>query len=281
MKIALVTDSTAYLPKDMIDKYNVFVIPLNIIFENDSYREGVDITTAEFYKKVKTEENLPTTSQPAIGEMVKLYEELSNDYDAIISIHLSKRLSGTFEASQTAGNMVENIPVYSIDSTITTIPQGFLVMEAGEMIKDGMEVERIIDVLNNYIKNMTAYFMVADLSHLQRGGRLSGAQKIVGSLLNIKPVLHITDGQIKPFEKIRSKKKALKRIHNLLEQDALNKTIKKVAFVHANNEQGALELEKEFKDKYPYIETHISYFGPVIGTHIGEGALGAAWYFEN
>ncbi len=281
MKIALVTDSTAYLPKDVLDKYNVYVIPLSVVFENDSYREGVDITTADFYKKVKTEENLPTTSQPAIGELVNLYESLSKDYDAIISIHISKGLSGTFEASQTAGKMVENIQVYSIDSTITTIPQGFLVMEAGEMIKEGIKVEEIIDVLKSYTKNMTAYFMVADLSHLQRGGRLSGAQKIVGSLLNIKPVLHITDGQIKPFEKIRSKKKALKRILSLLEQDALNKTIKKVAFIHANNEEGALELERAFKDKYPHIETYISYFGPVIGTHLGEGALGATWYYEN
>ncbi len=280
MKVALVTDSTSYLPKKMINKYNISIIPLNVVFENESYREGFDITTTEFYEKVKVEKKLPTTSQPSIGELVNLYEKLSKEYDAIISIHISQTLSGTYEASKVAGKMVENIEVYSVDSRITTIAQGFLVMEAAKMIQEGIAVEKIVTQLNNYTKNMRAYFMVDDLSHLQRGGRLSGAQKLVGSLLKIKPVLHIKDGMILPFEKIRSKKKALTRILSLLEKDAMNKSIKKVAFIHANNEAGAIELQKLFQDKYPNIETYTSYFGPVIGTHIGEGSLGATWYFE-
>lgn len=281
MKVALVTDSTSYLPEKIINKYNISIIPLNVVFENESYREGFDITTTEFYEKVKVEKELPTTSQPSIGELVNLYEALSKEYDAVISIHISQTLSGTYEASKVAGRMVEDIEVYSVDSRITTIAQGFLVMEAAKMIQEGIAVEKIVTQLNNYTKNMRAYFMVDDLSHLQRGGRLSGAQKLVGSLLNIKPVLHIKDGTILPFEKIRSKKKALTRILSLLEKDAMNKSIKKVAFIHANNEAGAIELQKLFQDKYPNIETYTSYFGPVIGTHIGEGSLGATWYFED
>lgn len=280
MKIALVTDSTSYLPKEILKKYNVSVIPLSVVFDNESFREGIDITTIDFYKKVKTEEKFPTTSQPSMGELVNLYEDLSKEHDAIISIHLSKAISGTFEASQAADKMVENVDVYSIDSAITSMPQGFLVMEAGEMIRQDKSPEEIVTRLNRLSKNTRAYFMVADLNHLQRGGRLSGAQKLIGSLLNIKPVLHVNKGKIEAFEKIRSKKKALKRILDLLEKDALNKSVQKVAFIHANNEEGALELQKAFQDKYPKIETYISYFGPVIGTHLGEGSLGAAWYFE-
>lgn len=280
MKIALVTDSTAYLPDNLLKKYNVSVVPLNVAFENESFREGIDITTKQFYEKVKLEVSLPTTSQPSIGELVSLYEELSVDYDAIISIHLSKQLSGTYEASKVAGKMVENIEVYSVDSAITTLPQGFLVMEAGEMINQNYLPEDIVYRLNQLSANMSAYFMVDDLGHLQRGGRLSGAQKVIGSVLNIKPVLHFTKGEIHPFEKIRSRKKALKRIFELLEQDALNKSIRKVAFIHSNNEAGAKELQKQFNDKHPTIETYISYFGPVIGTHLGEGAIGATWYYE-
>src|SRR5699024_2704327 len=281
MKIALVTDSTSYLPEEILKKYNVSVIPLNVIFENESYREGIEMTTEEFYEKVKSEEKLPTTSQPSIGELVNLYETLSKEHDAIISIHISKALSGTYEASKTAGQMVENVEVYSVDAAITTMPQGFLVMEAGEMIQQGMTPESIVTRLNQLSENMRAYFMVADLGHLQRGGRLSGAQKLIGSLLNIKPVLYITEGEIRPFEKIRSKNKALKRILDLLEKDAMNKSIQKLAFIHANNESGALDLQKKFKDKHPKVETYVSYFGPVIGTHLGEDSLGIAWYFES
>lgn len=281
MKIALVTDSTSYLPVEILKKYNVSVIPLNVVFETETYREGIEMTTEEFYEKVRSEEKLPTTSQPSIGELVNLYEDLSKDHDAIISIHISKALSGTYEASKAAGKMVENVEVYSVDAAITTIPQGFLVMEAGEMIQQEIAPEDIVTRLIQLSKNMHAYFMVADLGHLQRGGRLSGAQKVIGSLLNIKPVLYITDGEIRPFEKIRSKNKALKRILDLLEKDAMSKSIQKVAFIHANNESGALELQKKFQDKHPTIETYVSYFGPVIGTHLGEGSLGAAWYFEN
>src|SRR5699024_10523042 len=150
----------------------------------------------------------------------------------------------------------------------------------GEMINQNYLPEDIVYRLNQLSANMSAYFMVDDLGHLQRGGRLSGAQKVIGSVLNIKPVLHITKGEIRPLEKIRSRIKALKRILEIREQDAMNNTIRKVAFIHSTNEAGAKELQKQFNDKHPTIETYISYFGPVIGTHLGEGAIGATWYYE-
>ena len=280
MKIALVTDSTAYLTKEMIEKNNIFVTPLNVVFDEESYREGEDITTSEFYEKVKSEKKLPTTSQPSIGELINLYESLSKDYDAIISIHISQKLSGTFDASQSAGQMVENVKVFSIDSAISTLPQGFLVLEAAEMIKEGKDVVEIVERIEELSHHTRAYFMVDDLSHLQRGGRLSGAQALVGSLLNIKPVLHIEDGRIEQYEKIRTKKKALRKMISLLEADISTKNVLKVVFIHGNDEETALTMQKEFLVNYPEVDTYISYFGPVIGTHLGEGSLGVAWYFE-
>lgn len=280
MKIAIVTDSTAYLPPATLKEYNIYTTSLNVVFEDEAFKEGIDLSTEAFYEKVRDSKELPTTSQPAIGEMIQLYEELSKDYDVVISIHLSEKFSGTFRAAQTANELVEGIEVYAVDSGISTMAQGFQVVEAAKMAREGKSVEAIIQRLELMRENTRAYFMVADLSHLQRGGRLSGAQALVGSLLNIKPVLHITEGLILPFEKIRSKKKALKRLLNLLDEDTQNKSVKEVVFIHANNEEGAQELKQIYEEKYPHIKTHLSYFGPVIGTHLGEGSLGIAWYYD-
>lgn len=280
MKIAIVTDSTAYLPPATLKEYNIYTTSLNVVFEDEAFKEGIDLSTEAFYEKVRDSKELPTTSQPAIGEMIQLYEELSKDYDTVISIHLSEKFSGTFRAAQTANELVEGIEVYAVDSGISTMAQGFQVVEAAKMAREGKSVEAIIQRLELMRENTRAYFMVADLSHLQRGGRLSGAQALVGSLLNIKPVLHITEGLILPFEKIRSKKKALKRLLNLLDEDTQNKSVKEVVFIHANNEEGAQELKQIYEEKYPHIKTHLSYFGPVIGTHLGEGSLGIAWYYD-
>lgn len=281
MKIAVVTDSTAYMPKELAEKYNISIIPLSVNFGDETYREDIDMTTEEFYQKLKETKVLPTTSQPAIGAFIELYERLENEgYDAIISIHLSSKFSGTYAAAQSAGNMMERVKVYPYDSELSTMPQGFFAIRAAELAREGKDVETILQTLDQMKKDTRSYFIVDDLSHLQRGGRLTGAQAILGSLLNIKPILHIVDGYIVPFEKVRTKKRAIKRIMNMLEEDVQTKRVKRVVFIHANDEETAKQLRDEFSESHPEIETIISHFGPVIGTHLGEGALGFSWYKE-
>lgn len=278
MKIAVVSDSTAYIPKELIEKYNIYTIPLSVGFGDDFYREEVDISVERFYEKVKEASELPTTSQPSLGSFVQLYESLAEQYDTVISIHLSKQLSGTYEASISAGKMVDNLDVFSFDSAISAMPQGFYVLEAAEMVKQGKSIDEIMDRLNVMKETMIAYFMVDDLSHLQRGGRLSGAQALVGSLLRIKPILHIVEGKIIPFDKVRTRKRALQRIMSLLEKDLQEHDVKRIVFTHANNPEVAKELQQTINEKYPQIETVFSDLGPVVGTHLGEGAIGVGWY---
>lgn len=280
MKLAIVTDSTAYIPENLLEKYHIHTVPLSVVFGDESFREGIDITTAEFYAKVKQSKDLPSTSQPAIGTFIELFEELSKDYDAIISIHLSKKFSGTYEAAKSAGQMVENVKVYPYDSALSAMPQGFYAIAAAEMVQQGKTVDEIITHLDDMKSKTRAYFMVDDLSHLQRGGRLNSAQALLGSLLNIKPILHIVDGLIVPFEKIRTRKKAINRMMSMLEDEAVNKKIVRVVFIHANNEAVVTKLQEDFAENYPEIESIISYFGPVIGTHLGEGSIGVCWYTE-
>jgi DegV family protein with EDD domain len=276
MKTAVVTDSTAYIPKELREKWNIHMIPLNVIFGNVAYQEEVDITAEQFYMEVK-EKELPTTSQPPIGQFVELFETLSKDYDAVISIHLSSGISGTFAGAVTASTMVENLKVYPFDTEVSCMPQGLYAIEAAKMALDGVETEKILLRLEELKKTARAYFMVDDLSHLQRGGRLSSAQAIIGSLLQVKPLLHFENKVIVPFEKIRTRKKAMKRIVDLLGEDAASGEQYQAVVIHANREEEAVEWQSVLESLYPNVEFSLSYFGPVIGTHLGEGAMGLGW----
>lgn len=276
MRTAVVTDSTAYIPEKLREQLNIHMIPLNIIFENDVYQEEIDISAHQFYQEVKNRE-LPTTSQPPIGNFVELFERLSNDYDAVISIHLSSGISGTYAGAVTASTMVEEINVFPFDSEISCMPQGFYALEAAKMALNGLSPEAIMTQLAELKKTARAYFMVDDLSHLQRGGRLSSAQAFIGSLLQVKPLLHFENKVIVPFEKIRTRKKALKRIADLLGEDASDGEAYQASIIHANREAEALEWKNELEALYPNVEFSISYFGAVIGTHLGEGAMGMGW----
>jgi DegV family protein with EDD domain len=278
MRTAVVTDSTAYIPKNLREKWNIHMLPLNVVFGNESYQEEVELTTEAFYEEVKGDRELPKTSQPAIGMCVELYERLSKDYDAVISIHLSSGISGTYQGAVSAGEMVEGIKVFAFDSEISAMPQGFYVLEAAKLAQEGIDPSAIMARLVEMKQSMRAYFMVDDLSHLQRGGRLSSAQAFIGSLLQVKPVLHFTDKKIVPFEKIRTRKKALKRMFELLDEDAKLGGPILATVIHANRLEEANELMAEFEVKYPNVEITVSHFGPVIGTHLGEGAIGLGWY---
>ncbi|CAG9621427.1 DegV family protein [Sutcliffiella rhizosphaerae] len=278
MKTAIVTDSTAYIPVELRAKHDIHMIPLNVIFGNESYQEEVEIKIEHFYEEVKNNRDLPSTSQPAIGEFVELYERLAKEYDAIVSIHLSSGISGTYQGAVAAGEMVDETDVHVFDSEISCMIQGFYVLEAAEMAAEGKSPEEILGRLNQMKESDRAYFMVDDLSHLQRGGRLSSAQAIVGSLLQVKPVLHFVDTKIVPFEKIRTRKKAVKRILDLFDEDASQQVPMRAVVIHGNREAEGEELKKELEQKYPHVEFYLSYFGPVIGTHLGEGALGLGWY---
>ncbi|GHH97467.1 DegV family protein [Neobacillus kokaensis] len=277
MKTAIVTDSTAYIPKEMLEKWNIHMIPLNVIFGNEVYQEEIDITWNDFYKEVKTRD-LPTTSQPPIGQFVELFERLSAEgYDAVISIHLSSGISGTYQGALSAASMVEGIKIFPFDSEISCMVQGFYALEAAERVMRGEEPEGIMVCLEELKKSARAYFMVDDLSHLQRGGRLSGAAAFIGSLLQVKPLLHFENKVIVPFEKIRTRRKALKRMADLLGEDVSGGGEYRAVIIHANREEEAVEWSKELSLLYPNVEFVIGYFGAVIGTHLGEGSMGMGW----
>ncbi|MFJ7977678.1 DegV family protein [Peribacillus sp. NPDC096379] len=278
MKTAVVTDSTAYIPELIRKQFHIHMVPLQVVIGDEAYREEIDITADEFYDVVKTEDKLPTTSQPPTGLFIEKYEQLAKEYDAVVSIHLSSGISGTYQGAISAGDMVEGLDVYAFDSEISCYVQGFYVLEAAKMALDGKGPDEILARLEVIKQSARAYFMVDDLAHLQRGGRLNSAQVLIGSLLQVKPILHFVDKVIVPFEKIRTRKKAMKRIADLLGQDVAQGGMYKAVIIHAKREEEAKDWKEELEAIYPNVEFDISYFGPVIGTHLGEGSMAMGWY---
>ncbi|WP_082233349.1 DegV family protein [Halobacillus massiliensis] len=278
MKTAVLTDSTAYLPKKLRQSKNIHMVPLNVVFGEESYQEEIDINIDDFYDMVKENSELPKTSQPSTGLMEEKLKELAKQYDAVIAIHLSSGISGTYQGMVTAADMVDDIEVHVFDSEISCLMQGYYALEAAELADNGALPDQILSRMDEMKASMRAYFMVDDLSHLQRGGRLNGAQAFVGSLLQVKPVLHFVDTKIVPFEKIRTRKKALKRITTLFEESLESAGYYKASVIHANRPDEAEQIKHEIESKFSNVEVTISYFGPVIGTHLGEGAMGLGWY---
>lgn len=276
VKTAIVTDSTAYLPSNLIRELGIHIIPLTVTIEGQAYEEEIELSSIDFYNKVRGDGPLPKTSQPPIGKFTELYEHLREEYDAIISIHLSSGISGTYAGAVQAGEMVEGIDIQPFDSEISCYMQGFYVIRAAEMAKEGATADAIIAALNAMKKTMRAYFMVDDLAHLQRGGRLSSAQALIGGLLQVKPILHFQEKVIVPFEKIRTRKKAMKRIADLVAEDAQKMPLE-VAIIHANRPDEAEAWRDELQKRLPDVSFTISHFGPVIGTHLGEGSMGLGW----
>lgn len=281
MKIAVVTDSTAYLTPQECAELDIRVLPLSVIFGQESYREEVDLSTDDFYAKVKQSSVFPTSSQPAVGETLELFRELSQNYDAIIPITLSSGISGTYQTIVTvAEELRDEVAIYPVDSGISCAPQGRAVRLAAVMAQQGhYTAQEIVDCVQRLIDRTNAYFIVDDLNNLQRGGRLSAGAALVGTMLKIKPILHFVDKKIVPFEKIRTQQKAMKRIEQLFveETGTTDGEGYELVIIHGNCPEAGEAWRAQFQEKYPKLRTSLSYFGPVVGTHLGEGALGCSW----
>ncbi|WP_414054140.1 fatty acid kinase binding subunit FakB1 [Macrococcus equi] len=276
MKTAIITDSTAYLPDSIIKSLDIRIISLNVIFKDEIFVEQ-DYDVQTFYERMRTEKELPTTSQPTTGEYVALLEQLKDEgFTDCISIHLSSGISGTYQNAITAGSMVDGIDIHPFDSEIAAMAMGFYVIRAAEL-KNSLSPEEIIAELEDMKKDIHAYFIVDDLKNLQKGGRLTGAQALIGSMLQVKPILHFVDTKIVPYDKVRTKKKAIKQIKTLFAQETKDYSDITAVLIHANASEEADDILAELKAEFPHVDFVKSYFGPVIGTHLGERSIGLGY----
>lgn len=276
MKIAVVTDSTAFIKEDYRNREDLFIVPVPLIMDDQVFLEGIDIHVDGFYDKLKEAKSFPKTSQPAIGELFELYDRIASlGYDAVISIHMSSGISGLVQSLSSIAKEIDSVTVYPFDSLLTSGPMGKMVEVALDMAKEEeMTPDIILEKLIELRKKVEGLIVVDDLNHLVRGGRLKNGAAIIGTLLKIKPILCFKDGDIVLSEKIRSQKKALKRVEDIAlnEIDSLPED-STFYVIHCNNMETAEQVKADLLKRQSDLEVIICDFGPVIGTHLGEKSV--------
>ncbi|MCD6553011.1 MAG: DegV family protein [Anaerolineae bacterium] len=274
--IKIVTDSTAYLPEEIVQRYGIHVIPLNVLFGNRIYKEGLDLSYEQFYQKLAQAKNLPTTSQPAVGEFYDLYSELTRDGSEVISIHISSKISGTIDSALMACKELPDALISVVDSLSTAIGLELMVIAAAEAVSAGQSRAEVVAMLERMARETRLFFVVDTLEYLQKGGRIGGAAALVGTLLNVKPILCFKDGRIEALEKVRTKRKAVNRLLDVMVEEIGSDEPVRVAIGHAMAPEEGQALLERARSRLNCTASYLAQIGPVIGTHAGPGALGMA-----
>lgn len=284
MNLYIVTDSTADIPKPLMQELNIPIVPLKVHVEGQTYLDGVTLSSNEFYEKLQSSEQLPRTSQPAPLDFVNVYEEIAarNPEAEIISIHLSSALSGTYQTAMLAAGMVEEkVKVHVVDSRSASYALGAIVVAAARLVRNGGTLEECLTLVRTLISEHRVYFVMDTLMYLQKGGRIGKAASIVGSLLNIKPILMFDEsGEVAVVEKVRGKKKAVARILELAKAYANERPVT-VAAVYTTDRDEAAVLKGQVEQELTVTgEAVLAQLGPVIGTYGGPGLLAITLYPE-
>ncbi|WP_269671153.1 DegV family protein [Metabacillus litoralis] len=275
----IVTDSTIDMSKELIEEYDITVVPLSITIDDKHFTDGVDITPDVFIKMMNQSKELPKSSQPPAGEFLKVYDELSKDGSSIISIHMTKGLSGTVQSAQSAAQMSEaNVTV--LDSMFISKALGFQVLEAAKMAKEGSSKEQILHRIAEIHDHTRLYLSVDTLENLVKGGRIGRGKALIGSLLNIKPIAKLQDGLYTPVGKVRSQSQAVKYLAKQFAEDVKGKTVKAVGIAHADAHDFAQKLKQAVLEISPNCMVDVSFTTPVVSTHTGPGAVGFMFFAE-
>lgn len=273
--VAIVTDSTADLPLDLVASRSITIVPLTLHLDGQSLLDGVDITPAEFYRRLPVASTHPTTSQPSPGRFAHVYSNLLADFESIVSIHISETLSGTHASAVQGAAMTDSKRIHVIDSHVVSMSLGLVTLAASTMAAQGADASSIESAVNAMRPHVQTYFSVATLEFLRRGGRIGRASALLGSVLQVKPVLCIRDGQVTPLERVRTFDRALNRVVELATAVDRGKGVC-VIVGHADAEADA---EKVARRLAPVAETLlIQPLGPVVGAHAGPGVVGVGCY---
>ncbi len=280
-RIAVCTDSTSDIPTDLATELGIGIIPLKVIFGNETFIDRTELTASAFYARLNRSSVLPTTSQPSIGDFVQFFNRQAERADEILSIHISSALSGTLDSARAARLAIgRQTPIELLDSRSISMGLGLLAIKAARLTAAGMSLPEIIRRIQELIPRINVLFVLDTLEFLHRGGRIGGAQRFLGSLLNIKPILEVKDGRVEAVEQARTKARAMARLLELVEARTPPGKTLYGSVIHAAAPEEALELKGKLEQRLSCQDVCITEASPVIGVHTGPGALGVAFYAE-
>ena len=267
---AVVTDSTADLPDEWHKRYGIEVVPLKVLFGEETFRDRVDMNNEEFFRRLATSTKLPTTSAPSPGEFAELFTRLAKDHDGCISIHIGAQLSATAEAARLGAQSVEGFKVEVIDSETVTMPIAFLCRIAAECAT----LDNATAAVKQRIPNCRVLALLDTLRYIEMGGRVSRAQAMIGTMLDLKPLLLVAEREIKSVDRVRTRSRAIPRMVEFFEKDM---PVEHVGVVHAQASEEAERIASDLRKRYPDLEVPVGQIGCVLGTHTGPKALGLVY----
>ncbi len=277
-RIAVVTDSTAYLSPEMVAAYDVRIIPLKVHWKTETYLDGVTLTPADFYARLDSDSEIPSTSQPSLADFQGIFEQLAPDHDGIIVPLISSGLSGTVDSARMAAAQFSALPVEVLDTRSASAGLALVVLAAARAAQAGASMKEVLRTAGEVARSLGVYFMVDTLKYLHRGGRIGAASRYLGSALNIKPILFMNEqGKIDALERVRTRKKALDRLVELASEKAGAEPAH-IGVMHANAPEGAQYLLEQLKSRIICQESYTFELSPVIGAHVGPGTVGVALY---
>jgi DegV family protein with EDD domain len=278
-KVIVVTDSIATIPEPLLRELDIRVVPVILNLGGRSYRDGVDLAPGEFYRLLRANGYLPSTSAPSVGDFVRVYAAAAEEASAIVSIHVPAHLSATMEAATVASRLVDGVPIRIVDSRAATTAEGFIVLEAARAAAAGAGLDGVTERAREMIPRVRFFAMLDTLDYLHRGGRIGGAAALVGAMLQIKPVVHLVGGRVEPLAKPRTRGRGVDVMIARLAEETAGRPIH-AAVMHGDALADAEALRDRLAARFDCRELYITEFSPVMGAHAGPGLLGIAFYAD-
>lgn len=279
-KVAIVTDSVANLMPETIAEHNIYVIPQILNWEGQSLLDQIDISTAQFYERLPQSKDLPKTSQPSPGQFTEHFERVAEEAESIVAVFVSSALSGTIQSAHLGAQAMGDYPIEIVDSRSASLGQGLLAVAAARHAAAGHDYHAVAEYVRGLVPRMRVLFVVDTLEYLHKGGRIGGAKRLVGSVLSIKPVLHIENGQIEPLASVRTKSKAIAHMLEIVLGEMSGKQNIHAGVIHANAPNDAAYVMQQILAAVQPQEFLSNELTPVIGANVGPGVVGMGYYTE-
>ncbi len=276
-KIAIVTDSTAYIPESLLKKHTFHIVPLQLIWGQETFLDGVDIMPSDFYARLKNAKVMPSTSQPSPMAFEKIFKQLIEEEYQILAVLISEKLSGTIDSAQQARSKLDGAAIEIVDSQNSSMALGFQALAAAQAVQNGASLAECKKIVEKCREHTGLIFAVDTLEFLHRGGRIGGASRFLGTALNIKPILEVSGGRVEPLERVRTRSKSIERLVELVEARTAGRSPLHLSVLHANAQKDAEELARKLEAHFKPQLIVVAELSPVIGTHTGPGTLGIAY----